>query len=185
MNSKKKVILIVAIIAVVISAILTIMLYLKNKKNINNNGANHNFDSHLQNISDILKKDNVIKQLFYSNPEVTEGQMIFENQTYYVLSDKYNIENISEIYDILGEIYSVFYQEDLYNDINNYNSFIIYEDKLYINIKKKCYISDYDESLLSIKNVDSDIITYTYDNKDYEISFLDDKYYINSTPFEC
>ena len=111
--------------------------------------------------------------------------MVFENKTYYVLSDKYNVKSISDIYDILGEIYSVFYQEDLYNDINNYNSFLGFEDKLYINIKKKCYISDYDESLLSIKNVDSDIITYTYDNKDYEISFLDDKYYINSTPFEC
>ncbi len=30
--------------------------------------------------------------------------MVFENKTYYVLSDKYNVKSIRDIYNILGEI---------------------------------------------------------------------------------
>ena len=67
----------------------------------------------------------------------------------------------------------------------SYNSFVNYNNKVYINIKKKCFIENYDEKLLSIKNVENENITYIYDKKEYVVSFWDDIYLIDSSPFSC
>ena len=82
-------------------------------------------------------------------------------------------------------IYTINYKKELFNDINNYNSFVNYNNKVYINIKKKCFIENYDEKLLSIKNVENENITYIYDKKEYVVSFWDDIYLIDSSPFSC
>ena len=154
MKNKKNIILlsIIIIIIVVISVITFIFLKKKNDNTNNTSTSKDKFATYYPKVSNVLKEDNILKQLFYSNPDITEELVTFENKTYY---------------------------------INNYNSFANYNNKVYINIKKKFFIENYDEKLLSIKNVENENITYIYDKKEYVVSFWDDIYLIDSSPFSC
>lgn len=187
MKNKKNIILlsIIIIIIVVISVITFIFLKKKNDNTNNTSTSKDKFATYYSKVSNVLKEDNILKQLFYSNPDITEELVTFENKTYYGLSDKYNIKDVSEIYTKINKTYTINYKKKLFNDINNYNSFANYNNKVYINIKKKCFIENYDEKLLSIKNVENENITYIYDKKEYVVSFWDDIYLIDSSPFSC
>ena len=185
MKNKKNIILIIVIIIIIIG--LAALLVFGKVKNDSNNTSNtkDKFDSFYPKVSNVLKEDNIIKQLFYSSPEITEELVILDNKSYYGLAEKYNIKNVNEIYTKIDEIYTINYKKELFNDINNYNSFANYNDKVYVNIKKKCFIEDYDEKLLSIIKVENENITYMYDKKEYVVSYWDDLYLIDSSPFNC
>ena len=100
MKNKKNIILlsIIIIIIVVISVITLIFLKKKNDNNNNTSTSKDKFATYYPKVSNVLKEDNILKQLFYSNPDITEELVTFENKTYYGLSDKYNIKDVSEIY---------------------------------------------------------------------------------------
>lgn len=185
MKNKKNILLLIIILIIIIGVGLLLVFGKRNDNSNNTTKPKDNFSSYFSKVSNVLKEDNVIKQLFYSSPEITEELVIFDNKSYYGLSDKYNIKNVNDIYTKIDEIYTINYKKELYNDINNYNSFANYNNKVYVNIKKKCFIEDFDEKLLSIIKVENENITFMYDKKEYKISFLDDLYLIDSSPFNC
>ena len=76
-------------------------------------------------------------------------------------------------------------QKDAAKNFNNYNRFIDLNDKLYVKFRNKCFINDYNEKELSIKDVKDEVITYVYDNKEYEAYYKDDLYLLGSSPFTC
>ena len=55
----------------------------------------------------------------------------------------------------------------------------------YLVFRNKCFINDYNEKELSIKDVKDEVITYVYDNKEYEAYYKDDLYLLGSSPFTC
>ena len=155
MKNKKNIILlsIIIIIIVVISVITLIFLKKKNDNNNNTSTSKDKFATYFPKVSNVLKEDNILKQLFYSNPDITEELVTFENKTYYGLSDKYNIKDVSEIYTKINKTYTINYKKELFNDINNYNSFVNYNNKVYINIKKTGLINPVLIGLIFNKNI--------------------------------
>ena len=75
-----------------------IFLKKKNDNTNNTSTSKDKFATYYPKVSNVLKEDNILKQLFYSNPDITDELVTFENKTYYGLSDKYNIKDVSEIY---------------------------------------------------------------------------------------
>ena len=96
-----------------------------------------------------------------------------------------HIKTIEEIYDMIDNTYSFALKGDLVENFNNYNRFIDLNDKLYVKFRNKCFINDYNEKELSIKDVKDEVITYVYDNKEYEAYYKDDLYLLGSSPFTC
>ena len=113
------------------------------------------------------------------------GHLGHDNEEYSPVSDKYNIKTIEEIYDMIDNTYSFALKGDLVENFNNYNRFIDLNGKLYVKFRNKCFINDYNEKELSIKDVKDEVITYVYDNKEYEAYYKDDLYLLDSSPFTC
>ena len=183
-KDKTTIILIIAVILIIVVA-TTLFFILKGKKA--NKPSNNNYPEYKEKVSGLLKEDNIIKKLFYSKIEASENPVTVDNSTYYLINEKYGYTTIQQIYGKLSYIYSYNYRKNTLTDLNDYNSFMMLEDRLYINFKTKCNIPDFSEDLLNIDSVDekNGIIKYTYNNKEYEVIFLKDVYLIDSTPFEC
>lgn len=188
MKKKNKILIIIIILLIVIAISLSAIFILNKRKNNNqniNNTVNEKFTFYKEKVSTLLQNDNILKQLFFSKIDVGSENITVDNEEYSPVSDKYNIKTIEEIYDMIDNTYSFALKGDLVENFNNYNRFIDLNDKLYVNFRNKCFINDYNENELSIKDVKDEVITYVYDNKEYEAYYKDDLYLLGSSPFIC
>lgn len=186
MKKKNKILIIIIILLIVIAISLSVIFILNKRNNQNiNNTVNEKFTFYKEKVSTLLQNDNIIKQLFYSKIDVGSENITVDNEQYSPVSDKYNIKTIEEIYSMIDNTYSFALKRDLVENFNNYNRFIYLNDKLYVKFRNKCFINDYNEKELSIKDVKDEVITYVYDNKEYEAYYKDDLYLLGSSPFTC
>lgn len=187
MKEKKDKTIIILIVAVVLIITVSTILFFVFKRKETNKPANNNYPEYREKVSELLKEDNNLKKLFYSKVDASENPVTVDNSTYYLIDEKYGYNTIKQIYEKLSYIYSYNYRKNTLTDLNNYNSFMMLDDKLYINFKTKCNIPDFSEKLLNINSVDTEngIVKYSYNNKEYEVVFLKDVYLIDSSPFEC
>lgn len=188
MQKKNKILIIIIILLIVIAISLSVIFILNKRENNNqniNNTVKEKFTFYKEKVSTLLQNDNIIKQLFYSKIDVGSENITVDNEEYSPVSDKYNIKTIEEIYDMIDNTYSFALKGDLVENFNNYNRFINLNDKLYVKFRNKCFINDYNEKELSIKDVKDEVITYVYDNKEYEAYYKDDLYLLGSSPFTC
>lgn len=183
-KNKYKIGLIVTLSFIIVAFIILFSIFKKEKTKNNIDG---NYNEYKTIISELLKEDNTLKKLFYSKIDVSENYLTIDNSTYYLIDKKYGYTEIKQIYQKLSHIYSYDYRKNVLTDLNDYNSFMMLDDKLYINFKAKCNIPEFSEDLLKIVNVDTenDIIKYSYDEGNYEVTFLNNVYLIDSSPFVC
>lgn len=187
MKEKKDKTIIILIIAVAVIILVSIVLFFTLRKKGSNKPSDDGFSEYKAKVVELLKADNTLKKMFYSKIDASEKPITVDNSTYYLVDEKYEYTTIKQIYEKLSEIYSYNYKKEILTDLNNYNSFMMLNDKLYINFKTKCNIPDFSEELLKINSVDVDNkkIKYSYNNKEYEIMFIKEFYAIDSSPFEC
>ena len=176
---KKKITLLILIIITIIIVVVCLLLLKKDNK-LENNEYNNEYKIK---INELLNYDNKIKKIFYSKPNIDlEANILSDKNTYYLLKDNLGFNSIDEIYDKISNIYSINYKKTFLNDINNYNSLLMINNNIYINIKSKCIISDY----VNI-NEDEGIVEYKYNENNYKMIFKKDKnlYLLDNSPFEC
>ena len=181
MKKKNKILIIIIILLIVIAISLSAIFILNKRENNNqniNNTVNEKFTFYKEKVSTLLQNDNIIKQLFFSKINVGNENITVDNEEYSPVSDKYNIKTIEEIYDMIDNTYSFALKGNLVENFNNYNRFIDLNDKLYVKFRNN-------ENELSIKDVKDEVITYVYDNKEYEAYYKDDLYLLGSSPFTC
>ena len=181
---KKKITLLFLIIITII--IVVYLLLLKKDNNLENKEYNNEYKIK---INELLNYDNKIKKIFYSKPNIDlEANILSNKNTYYLLKDNLGFNSIDEIYDKISNIYSINYKKTFLNDINNYNSLLMINNNIYINIKSKCIISDYEDDIKIVNiNEDEGIVEYKYNENNYKMIFKKDKnlYLLDNSPFEC
>lgn len=182
----KKKILIILVIIVILIAVCFIIFKKDNNSSTKNN---YLYDEYINKINELLNYDNKIKKIFYSKVDVdSEDNIISNNNTYYLLKDSFGFNSIDEIYNKISNIYSINYKKKFLNDINNYNSLLMLKNSFYINIKYKCYISNFNEEIDIVNiNEDENTIEYKYGNNVYKVLFNKDEsiYLIETSPFDC
>lgn len=182
---KKKIALLIIIITTIIIFVVCLLL-LKQDNNLENKEYNNEY---INKINELLKYDNKIKKIFYSKVDIDlEANIISNKNTYYLLKDNLGFNSIDEIYDKISNIYSINYKKKFLNDINNYNSLLMINNNIYINIKSKCIISDYEDNIKIVNiNENEGIVEYKYNEDNYKMIFRKDKnlYLLDNSPFEC
>ena len=187
MKEKKDKTIVILIVAVVLIIVVATALFFIFKRKESNKPLNNNYPEYKEKVSELLKEDSTLKKLFYSKIDASENPITVDNATYYLIDEKYGYTTIKQIYEKISDLYSYNYRKNTLTDLNDYNSFMMLEDKLYINFKTKCNISDFSEKSLTINSVNTEegVIKYSYNNKEYEIIFRENTYLIDSSPFEC
>ena len=182
---KKKITLLILIIITIIIVVVCLLLLKKDNK-LENKEYNNEYKIK---INELLNYDNKIKKIFYSKPNIDlEANILSDKNTYYLLKDNLGFNSIDEIYDKISNIYSINYKKTFLNDINNYNSLLMINNNIYINIKSKCIISDYEDDIKIVNiNEDEGIVEYKYNENNYKMIFKKDKnlYLLDNSPFEC
>ena len=83
MKNKKNIILLsIIIIIIVINSVIT-LIFLKKKNDNNNNTSTSKdkFATYYPKVSNVLKEDNILKQLFYSNTNITHTKTYARDKT--------------------------------------------------------------------------------------------------------